>query len=78
MVTPNTPAPQPSYAAILKSKQGELLAVQTTAPHNFIPLLEVIDPLKTPGIARAWPHSEHIAWVQPCGCRKSHPCRWGA
>jgi hypothetical protein len=65
MVAPNTPAPKPSYVATLKSKQGELLAVQTTAPGNFIPLLEVIEPLKVSGIARGWPHSDHVAWVQP-------------
>lgn len=65
MVAPNASFSQPSYVAILKAKQGELLAVQTTPRENFIPLLEVIDPSKSAGIGRIWPHSDHVAWLQP-------------
>lgn len=63
MVAPNAAAPVPSYVAILKAKQGELLAIQTTPSANFIPLLEVIEPSKWAAIARGWPHSDHVAWL---------------
>lgn len=65
MVAPNAAAPIPSYVAILKAKQGELLAVQTTPPDNFIPLFEVIEPGKSAAIARGWPHGNHAVWIQP-------------
>ena len=65
MVVANVPAPAPSYVAILKAKQGELLAAQTTPPDNFIPLFEVIEPSKSAAIARGWPHGDHVVWVQP-------------
>ncbi|VXB03576.1 beta family protein [Aeromicrobium sp. 9AM] len=65
MVAPNMPAPSPSYVAVLKAKQGELLAIQTTAPDSFVPLLEVVDLQKANAIARGWPHAGHVVWVQP-------------
>lgn len=65
MVAPNSAAPAPSYVAVLKAKQGELLAVQTTAPAHFVPLLEVIEPSKSAALARSWPHVDHVAWIQP-------------
>lgn len=65
MVVPNSAAPVPSYVAVLKAKQGELLAVGTTPPSHFVPLLEVIEPSRSAAIARGWPHADHIAWIQP-------------
>jgi hypothetical protein len=65
MVAPNSAAPVPSYVAVLKAKQGELLAVQTTPPPHFIPLFEVIEPSRSAALARGWPHGDHVAWVQP-------------
>lgn len=65
MVAANTQVSRASYVAILKAKQGELLAVQATAPDRFIPLLEVVDPGRASSIARAWPHTGDVAWIQP-------------
>lgn len=64
MVKSGSNPASPAYVAILKAKQGELLAVQSTPPDNFIPLLEVIDPTKANSLQRAWPHSGHVAWLQ--------------
>lgn len=66
MVSSNAALSNSAYVAVLKAKQGELLAVQTTPPEHFVPLLEVIEPAKAvASIARGWPHVGHVAWVQP-------------
>lgn len=65
MVAPNSTVTAPSYVAVLKAKQGELLAIQTTPPDHFIPLLEVIEPARSAALSRAWPHSDHAIWIQP-------------
>ncbi|MFJ1767839.1 hypothetical protein ACIOD2_46485 [Amycolatopsis sp. NPDC088138] len=65
MVAPASSPTTAAYVAVLKAKQGELLAVQSTPPDSFIPLLEIADPGKAAGLGRAWPHSAHVAWLQP-------------
>lgn len=65
MVAPNTSLSTSTYVAILKAKQGELLALQTTPPDRFIPLLEVIEAGKSTAIARCWPRGGDVIWVQP-------------
>ncbi|MGO4257123.1 beta family protein [Marmoricola sp. RAF53] len=65
MVAPNTSSTAQTYVAVLKAKQGELLAIHSTPPHEFIPLLEVAQPGKVEAIARSWPHPKDVAWVQP-------------
>lgn len=64
MVAPSSNSSTSTYVSILKAKQGELLAVQTTPPENFIPLFEVVEPAKVAGVGRAWPHADHVAWFQ--------------
>lgn len=63
MVAPNTALGDTAYVALLKAKQGELLAIQSAAPAAFVPLLEVIDLAKAPSIVRGWPHHGHVVWV---------------
>lgn len=65
MVHVNTTLPGRAYVAVLKAKQGELLAVQTTAPELFVPLLEVPAADKVAAVSRAWPHTDQVVWVHP-------------
>lgn len=65
MVNVNCSLPNRAYVAVLKAKQGELLAVQTTTPESFVPLLEVSAAEKATAVSRAWPHSDHVVWVHP-------------
>ncbi|HZE39361.1 MAG TPA: hypothetical protein VE172_11170 [Stackebrandtia sp.] len=76
MVAPNTSIHRPSYVAILKAKQAELHAVRETRADYFIPLLEVVDPVKVSGIARAWPLVAHVAWVQPINRSGMEAQKW--
>lgn len=64
MVAPNIGLSATDYVAVLKCKQGELFATQTTDPTRFVPLLEVIDASKLVQIVRALPSDGHVAWVQ--------------
>ncbi|MBB1031266.1 hypothetical protein G6027_10275 [Dietzia sp. SLG310A2-38A2] len=65
MVAPLTPLPAEAYVPVLKAKQGELLAIQTTPPDMFVPLLETADSAKVAHVSRAWPHKDHVIWVHP-------------
>ncbi len=76
MVAPNRGLGSIDYVAILKSKQGELLATQKTDRRRFVPLLEVVDPSKWAALARAWPDSDHVAWIQPINAEGQEASSW--
>ncbi|GAB3252592.1 beta family protein [Arthrobacter pigmenti] len=76
MVAPNTSLSNTDYVAILKCKQGELLAAQRTPRPHFVPLFEVIDPGKWAGLVRAWPDSDHAFWVQPINAESLSASSW--
>jgi hypothetical protein len=65
LVAANTPLTDQSYVAILKAKQAELLAIQTTPSESFVALLEVPAAEKAAAVVRAWPHNSDIIWIQP-------------
>ncbi|WP_396932165.1 hypothetical protein [Mycolicibacterium sp.] len=65
MVQVNAALGKKTYVAVLKAKQGELLAVQTTPPESFVPLLEVPESAKVPAVLRSWQHEEDALWVHP-------------
>jgi hypothetical protein len=65
MVHAGTPLTNQMYVALLKAKQGELLAIQSTGPESFVPLVEVLEASKAAAIARGWPHSDDVIWVHP-------------
>lgn len=64
MVSASATIPSSSYVAVLKAKQGEMLAAAGTPARHFIALFEVIDLSKAAQIARAWPHANDVSWIQ--------------
>lgn len=64
MVHVGTALGSATYVAVLKAKQGELLAIQSTPAESFVPLLEVPTSEKAAAVVRAWPHKDHVVWVQ--------------
>ncbi|MGV8896246.1 MAG: beta family protein [Rhodoglobus sp.] len=64
------------YVAILKAKQGELLAIQTAPSAQFVPLLEVIEPQRASSIGRAWPSTTDALWVQPINYTDAAASDW--
>lgn len=52
------------------------MPTQTTARTHFVPLLEVVDPSKCAAIARAWPHGDHVAWIQPINAEGQDAPTW--
>lgn len=63
MVHVSTALTNRNYVAVLKAKQGELLAIQSTAPGSFVPLLEVPAAEKAAAVVRAWPHTSDAIWI---------------
>lgn len=64
MVHANTSFTSRTYVAVLKAKQGELLAIQSTPAESFVPLLELPAAEKAPAVVRAWSHNDDVVWVQ--------------
>lgn len=65
MVHVGTSLSSRTYVAVLKAKQGEMLAIQTTPPDSFVPLLEVPASDKAAAVVRNWPHTSDVIWVHP-------------
>ncbi|ORB08719.1 hypothetical protein BST30_01910 [Mycobacterium mantenii] len=66
------------YVAILKAKQGELLAIQSTSPKSFVPLIEMPTAEKASAVIRTWPHSDDVIWVHPLNVTGIEDAEWVA
>lgn len=78
MVHVGTSLGKRAYVAVLKAKQGELLAIQTTSPQSFVPLMEVTSSEKAAAIARCWPHENDVIWVHPLNITGIDETAWAA
>lgn len=78
MVHVETAPDNRTYVAILKAKQGELLAIQTTPAESFVPLLEVPAAEKAAAVVRNWPHADDAIWIHPLNVTGFDDPAWAA
>lgn len=78
MVHVGTALSSVTYVAVLKAKQGELLAIQSTSPESFVPLVELPASTKALAVARAWPSTDHVIWVHPLNVTGIDEAAWAS
>jgi hypothetical protein len=78
MVHVGAPLTDRMYVAVLKAKQGELLAIQSTNPESFVPLVEVPEASKASAVARVWQHTGNVIWVHPLNVTGTEESAWAS